>query len=482
MCDLRAALSLRSVRRLWCGGAPAPLGSPLPAAVSGGGKDFLCDLRAALSLRSVRRLCFRRRSRSARFAASVRRRSRSRSVRRPLFSAALSLPLGSPPLVRRRSRSRSARRFGCGFRRRQRLFVRPSARRSRSRSARRFGRRFPAAAKTFCATFGRRSRSARFAALRRFPAAAKTFCATFGAAFPLAPGSPLCGGFRRRQRLFVRPFGGALARARLAASGGALARARFAALRRRSRSGSVRRFVAALSLALGSPLPAALSLRPGSPLPAAVSGGGKDFLCDLRAALSLTLVSPLPAAVSGGGKDFLCDLSARRSRSRSVRRFSAASSGGKDFLCDLRCGALAHARFAALCFRRRSRSRSVRRSLFSAALSLALGSPPSVSVRRFPAAEKALCATFRCGGFRRRQRLFVRPFGGGALAPLGSPPLVRRFPAALSLALGSPPSVSVRRFPAAAKTFCATFRRRSRSRSVRARAQSRAQKNARALF
>ena len=101
--------------------------------------------------------------------------------------------------------------------------------------------------------------------------------------------------------------------------------------------------------------------------------------------------------------------------------------------------------------------RSVRR--FGAALPLAPGSPPSVSARRVQAAAKPLCATFRAalslrwvrrplfrrGGFRRRKRLFVRPFGG-APAPLGSPP-----------------SVSVRRFPAAEKALCATFRRRSRS-------------------
>ena len=181
--------------------------------------------------------------------------------------AALSLAPGSPLC-------------GGGFRRQQRLFVRPSVRRSRSRPVRLFRRRFPAA-KALCATFRRRSRS--------------------------------------------RP-------------------ARRPLFRRRCRSHPVRRF-------------------------AAVSGGGKDFLCDLRAELSLTLGSPL---------------------------------------CG---GAAAHARFAA-----------------SAALSLTLGSP--------------LCG----GGFRRRQKLFVRPS-------------VRRSRSARLAAL--------RRFPAAAKTFCATFGRSSRSRSAR---------------
>ena len=95
----------------------------------------------------------------------------------------------------------------------------------------------------------------------------------------------------------------------------------------------------------------------------------------------------------------------------SPRFGGAAVSGGKGFLCDL-----------------------------SAPLSLALGSPPSVSARRFPAAEKALCATFPAALSLRP----VRRFGGGAPAPPGSP-------------LGSPPSVSARRFPAAAKTLCATF-------------------------
>ena len=169
------------------------------AAVSGGGKGSLCDISAALSPAPGSPLCGGVPAR-ARFAASVRR-SRSRPARR--FVAALSLTLGSPPSV-----------SGGGFRLRQRLFLRP------------FG---GALARARLAASVRRSRSR---PVRRF-----------GAALPPAPGSPLLGGgFRRRQRLFVRP------------SGGAPAHARFAALWRRSRSRSVRRFVAALSLALGSPL------------------------------------------------------------------------------------------------------------------------------------------------------------------------------------------------------------------------------------
>ena len=185
------------------------------------------------------------------------------------------------------------------------------------------------------------------------------------AALSLAPGSPLrCGGFRRRQRLFVR------------SSGGALAHARLAALCFRSRP--ARRFAAA------------------------VSGGSKDFLCDLRCGA----LAHARFASSGGGfrlrqRLFVrpsggalahAQFAALRRRSLSARLaalcFGAAvSGGGKDFLCDLRCGAPARTRFAALCFRRRSRSarfaasgrrsrsRPVRRPLFSAALSFALGSP-----------------------------------------------------------------------------------------------------------
>ncbi|MCI7137876.1 MAG: hypothetical protein MR987_00385, partial [Oscillospiraceae bacterium] len=112
----------------------------------------------------------------------------------------------------------------------------------------------------------------------RFPAAAKTFCATFGAALSLAPGSPpsvfggapartrlaalcfrrrsrlrsarrplfRCGGFRRRQRLFVRPSAAALPLT----------------------LGSPPSVSAALSLrsVRRSLLAAALSLTPGSPL------------------------------------------------------------------------------------------------------------------------------------------------------------------------------------------------------------------------
>ena len=284
----------------------------------------------------------------ARFAASVRR-SRSRSVRRFVAAvsgggkgslcylrAALSLAPGSP--LR-----------GGGFRRRQRLFVRPSVRRSRSRPVRRFVAALP-----------RRS-------VRR----------------PLFR----CGGFRR-QRLFVRP------------SGGTLAHARFAASLRRSRSRSARRFVAALSLTLGSP--------------PSVSGGGKDFLCDLRAALSLTLGSPLRCGAPAharlaalwrrsrsrsarrplfpaAAKTF-CATFRRRSRSRSVRRFVAALplAPGSPFRRRSRSARLAA---SVRCSRSRSVHRSARR--FGAALPLTLGSPPSVSG----------------GGLQRRQRLFVRPSG-----------------------------------------------------------------------
>ena len=209
-------------------------------------------------------------------------------------------------------------------------------------------------------------------------------------------------------------------------------------------------------------------------------------------------------------------LAALRRRFRTARlaalcfrwRFPAAA----EALCaTFRCGALAHARFAALW--RRSRLRPARRPLFPAAvygggkgslcdlpaaLSLTLGSPPSVSVRRFPAAlspapGSPLCCgalararlaalwrrsrsrsaaalwrrsrsrsvrrpLFRCGGFRRRSRL--RP--------------VRRFVAALSLAPGSPlcgGAPARARLPlcggALAHARFAALRRRSRSRSVR---------------
>ena len=157
----------------------------------------------------------------------------------------------------------------------------------------------PAPVSPLCGGAPARARLAALCFRRRFPAAAKTFCATFGAALPPAPGSPPCaalslalgsppsvsgGGFRRRQRLFVRPSGVALARARLAAlcfrrRFPAAAKTLCATFRRRSRSRSVRRFVAVLSLTPGSP--------------PSVSGGGKGSLCDLRAALSLTLGSPL---------------------------------------------------------------------------------------------------------------------------------------------------------------------------------------------
>ncbi len=80
--------------------------------------------------------------------------------------------------------------------------------------------------------------------------------------------------------------------------------------------------------------------------------------------------------------------------------------------------ALAHARLAAS-VGRRSRSRPARRPLLAAALSPALGSPPSLSAPLPLALGSPHSA---CGAAL-------------ALAPLGSPPW-----AALSLTLGSPPS------------------------------------------
>ena len=164
------------------------------------------------------------------------------------------------------------------------------------------------------------------------------------------------GGFRRRKRLFVRPFGAALS------------------LR------SVRRFGAALPLRParrfgGAPAP------PGSPLRcgalaharfAALCFGGA--LAPLGSPPSVSAALPLAL-----GSPLRCGALWRRSRSRSVRRFG---------------GAPARARLAASV--RRSRSRSARRPLF------------------------------RRGGFRRRKRLFVRLFG--AALSLRS---VRRFGALL---------------------------------------------------
>ena len=264
------------------------------------------------------------------------------------------------------------------------------------------------------------------------------------AALSLAPGSPLrCGGFRRRQRLFVR------------SSGGALAHARLAALCFRSRP--ARRFAAA------------------------VSGGSKDFLCDLRCGA----LAHARFASSGGGF-------------RRQRLFARPFGGALAPLgSPLRCGAPAPpgsppavfggalaplgsplpaaAKTFCATFGRRSRSHPVRRPLFSAALPLTLGSPPLV--RRFPAGAKTFCATFGAalsvfgGGKdslcdfsvrRSRSARFAPSVFGGALAHA-------RFAA------------SGRRFPAAAKTLCATFRRRSRSARFAARAQSRAKKTP-ALF
>ena len=109
---------------------------------------------------------------------------------------------------------RSVRRplFRCGgFRRRQRLFVRPSVRRSRLHPV----RRFVAAALSLTPgsplRCGAPARTRFAASGRRFPAAAKTFCATFGAALSLALGSP------------PSVFGGALAPLGSPLCGGALA-------------------------------------------------------------------------------------------------------------------------------------------------------------------------------------------------------------------------------------------------------------------
>ena len=261
-------------------------------------------------------------------------------------------------------------------------FSRLAALRRRFRTARLaalcFRWRFPAAAEALCATFRCGALAhARFAALWRrsrlrparrplFPAAVsgggKGSLCDLSAALPPAPGSPLCGGalaharlaalcFRRRQRLFVRP------------SGGALAHARFAASVRRSRSRPVRRFVAALSLTLGSPLCGSALARARL----AVLCFRRRFtaaakaLCATfrRRSRSRSVRRPL----------FRCGGFRRRSRLRPVRRFVAALSlapgsplcGGAPARARLPLcgGALAHARFAAL--RRRSRSRSARR-------------------------------------------------------------------------------------------------------------------------
>ena len=132
---------------------------------------------------------------------------------------------------------------------------------------------------------------------------------------------------------------------------------RLAASGRRSRSRSVRRFVAALSLAPGSP--------------PSVSGGGKGSLCDLRAA-----AKTLCATFGGALARARFAASVRRSRSRPVRRFGAAvSGGGKDFLCDL-----------------------------SAALSLALGSRSCSK----PCSKKRPRSFLSTGGFF---RIISRVFG-----------------------------------------------------------------------
>ena len=322
-------------------------------------------------MRGTQRGVLRRRSRSARFAAL--RRSRSRSVRR---------------FGRRRSRSRPARRFGAafrfaalplrparrlrcgGFRRRQRLFVRPSARRisalrrSRSRPAFRFAAVFSVAALPLA-----------LGSPRCGGALARARFAAFVAALSLAPGSPLllrCSRSRSASRFCC----GALARARLAASGV-----------RRSRSRSARRFGAA-----------------------AVSGGGKGFLCGLAAALPLRSVRRFGAALS----------------LRSVRRFAAAlpltlgsPRGGFPF-----CGALAHARFAALRHSRSARFaalrlRRSRSARFAASVRLSvLRRSRSRSVRRVAVEALSLRSVRRLGRRSRSARFAAL---GGAPAPLGSP-------------------------------------------------------------
>ena len=142
-----------------------------------------------------------------------------------------------------------------------------------------------------------------------------------------------------------------------------------------------------------------------------------------------------------------------------ARRFPAAEKA----LCATLGGALAHARFASLCFG---------------------GSPPCAALSLTPGSPLG-------GGALAHARFASLCFGGSppcaALSlTLGSPPCAalslrsaRRRGAPLSLTLGSPlrcgalappgspPSVSARRFQAAEKALCATFWRRSRSRSVR---------------
>ena len=306
-------------------------------------------LPAALSLTPGSPL--RRRSRSARFAASA---------------AALSLTPGLP-LRRRRSRSRPVRRFGGGSPARARFAA--SVRRSR--------------AARLAASDGGAPAHARFAALC-FGAAVsgggKDSLCDLSAALPLRPARrPLFrrGGFRRRKRLFVRLFVAALP---LAPGSplrcGALARARLAASVRRSRSarlaalcfgGAPARARLGSPLRCGAPAPLGLPLRCGSPSPLgsppSVSArrfqAAEKALCATfrrRSRSARFAALCFGAAVSGGGKGSLCDLSAALSL-RSVRRFVAAlwlAPGSP--LCG---GAIAHARFAALW--RRSRSRSVRR-------------------------------------------------------------------------------------------------------------------------
>ena len=152
---------------------------------------------------------------------------------------------------------------------------------------------------------------------------------------------------------------------------GALARARFAASVRRSRSRSVRRFaVAALPLALGSPLGAALPLTLGSPLRCGFPFCGA--LAHARFADWGGALAHARLAACGGGfrrrKRLFVRPFGRRSRSRPVRRFGRRSRSRSAFRFGRRS---LSARFAASVWR--SRSRSARRVV--AALPLAPGSP-----------------------------------------------------------------------------------------------------------
>ena len=152
---------------------------------------------------------------------------------------------------------------------------------------------------------------------------------------------------------------------------------------------SVRRFGAALSLRPACRFVAALSLRPACRFVAALclALGSPP---SVSAALSLALGSPLRwcTAPAPPGSPLRWGGALAPAPPGSPLRWG---------------GALARARFAALCLRRRSRS---------ARLAALWRRSRSRSVRR---------PLFRRGGFRRRQRLFVRPFGAALPLALGSP-------------------------------------------------------------